>query len=62
MSDFDVLGLLLLFAVLGAGVLIVLKFIARRMHHGASPYSSSPGGDTWIGPTGGGKGDGATGA
>ena len=39
MSDFDVLGLLLIFAVLGAGVVLVLKFIASRLHHDdVSPY------------------------
>jgi hypothetical protein len=45
MSDFDILGLLLGFAVLGAGVLAIIKFISRRMHHEASPYGPPPGGD-----------------
>jgi hypothetical protein len=51
MSDFDVLGLLLVFAVLGAGVLVVLKFIASRLHHDdVSPYGPAKGRGDGDGP------------
>jgi hypothetical protein len=58
MSDFDVLVLPLLFAVLGAGVLFVLKFIAGRLHHEASPYGPSPDSEAWMKSKSRGDGDG----
>jgi hypothetical protein len=62
MSDFDVLLLLLGFAVLGAGVLFVLKFINSKLHHEPSPYGG-PANDSWMDAKGPGDGDSsATGA